>query len=815
MATLKALFTLTLDKAVTVPVPIKYETVDGTAVAGTDYTAATGTITFAAGETSKTITVLVNSRDAGSPEIVFSLKLTDPSTGLQIGDKSATCTIYTDEVVVESDYLARFNWIYDNLHNTSNGFFGPQTGANAFSVPRHISFKDPQIINEAPDYGGETVSETASFWVGLEAWKGYVSGVTGTADWSGFNNAWNKIDSVYVPSSTNQPIAVYTPASPADYTPEGNNVSDYPRMGQPTAPKGVDPLYDELKTTYGTMNVYLMHWIIDVEGDYGFRNGDGSKTNVFINTYERGMQESSFETVTHPCWNDWANGGSQYGYEPLYTQGIQMYPAAPFDYGKKFSYTNAPDAEGRAIQWSFWANKFATEQGKAASISTSITKAKKMGDYMRYNLFDKYFRQIGNNQVGGTSAAPYASCHYLVNWYAAWGGEIPAAGAKGSWSYRIGSSECHQGYQSPDTAYFMATGGGGMTPLSPSAGDIWKGSLYRQIEMIRWLQSPEGAIAGGVSNSVDAQYLTPTDGRQNARFYGMTYTYSPVWHDPVSNKWAGFQAWGHGRTANLYLEVATLTTPVATDIKGNLEIILDRLVGWFMRHTTVDATTFAVPSDLSWESATQVTGQTATAPNHEGVYEYLPSLTWPGTGTPDYASFWNASTVPNPNLHCEVLTTSHDLGVASSLAYLLITYAKAKDLQGKFTTTIPNSDGKTPEDAFNLAKSLLDCMWDNFRDDIGIAVSEDQTALKRLGDALYIPSNFSGTMPNGDVVAPGSTGISIRSFLKSDPSWPAVDAYIKNPSTAPVPTMTYHRFWAQAEFAMSNAALYRYFNDKL
>lgn len=302
-----------------------------------------------------------------------------------------------------------------------------------------------------------------------------------------------------------------------------------------------------------------------------------------------------------------------------------------------------------------------------------------------------------------------------------------------------------------------------MSPLSPSAGDIWKGSLYRQIEMIRWLQSPEGAIAGGVTNSYDGAYVSPTDGRQNAKFYGMNYIYSPVWHDPVSNKWAGFQAWGQGRTADLYLEVADKTTPIATDIKGNLEIILDRLVGWFMRNTTVSSTTFAVPSDLSWESATPIAGQTTTSPNHEGVYEYLPTMTWPGTGTPNYAAFWSNSSVPNPNLHCTVLTTSHDIGVASSLAYLLITYAKAKQLQNKFTTVIPNSDNKTPEDAMNLAKDLLDCLWNNFRDDIGIALSEPQAGLKRLGDALYIPANFSGTMPNGDVVAPGSTGISIRS----------------------------------------------------
>lgn len=797
-----AVFDVSLSRAYSESVSVVYNTQDGTAKAALgDYTATTGTLVFAPGEITKQVTVPVRADDIAREPGSFTVLLTKPTNATLLQD--------TGIMVIPGDpnsYLSRFNFIYDAVHTPANKYFGPQTGENPQIMPMHIAGIDSKIINEAPDTGGESVSETASFWVGLEAWKGMVSG-----NWDGYTNCWNVIDTHYVPSDDNQPVGVYDITSPADYTPEGDLPSDYPRLSQPTAAKGIDPLYDELTSTYGKSQVYLMHWLIDVDGDYGFKNGDNSRVNVYINTYERGKQESSFETVTHPCWNDWTNGGSIYGYDPLYSKGAQWYTDAEYDWGKKWSYTNAPDAEARAIQWAYQAKKFATEQGKDTVITDATNKARKMGDYLRYNLFDKYFRQIGNNLVGGTSSNPYSSCHYLINWYAAWGGEIPTGANPASWGYRIGCSEAHHGYQSPISAYALATGGGGMKPLSPSAGDIWKGSLLRQIEMIRWLQSPEGAIAGGVTNSWNSRYEVPTDGRAEAKFYGMVYTYSPVWHDPPSNKWAGFQCWGHGRTADLFLEVADKTTALAVAIRPNLEVILDKLVNWFLLNTRFqDTGGFVVPSDLSWASTTQVEGQTTTSPNTEGVFEYLPSLNWDSNG--DYSKFWDESTVPNPNLHCSIVSYSADLGVASSLAYLLITYAQAKRLMNKFTTTIPNSTF-TPKDAYLCAKKLLDRIWLNNKDSYGIGISETRADYTRYADKVYVPTQFTGTMPNGDPINQSSTFISLRTFLKNDSRWPEVQAYINSPTTVSAPVFTYHRFWAQAEYAISCAAMYRYFDD--
>ena len=55
-----ATFTVTLDFPRTTPITVNYATANGTALAGTNYTATSGMLTFAPGQKSRTITVAVN-----------------------------------------------------------------------------------------------------------------------------------------------------------------------------------------------------------------------------------------------------------------------------------------------------------------------------------------------------------------------------------------------------------------------------------------------------------------------------------------------------------------------------------------------------------------------------------------------------------------------------------------------------------------------------------------------------------------------------------------------------------------------------------
>ena len=85
-------FVVTLDPAADGTVTVDYRTADGTATAGDDYTAMSGTLRFEAGETTKTVSVLVadDTGDDGGETLTLTL---DNASGARLGDAEATGTI--------------------------------------------------------------------------------------------------------------------------------------------------------------------------------------------------------------------------------------------------------------------------------------------------------------------------------------------------------------------------------------------------------------------------------------------------------------------------------------------------------------------------------------------------------------------------------------------------------------------------------------------------------------------------------------------------------------------------------------------------
>ncbi len=91
-------FTVNLSAAASSPVTVNYATANGTATAGSDYTAISGVLTFAAGEISKTVTVAVLGDTLVEADETFTLTLSNPS-GASLGSISTTtATIVNDDI---------------------------------------------------------------------------------------------------------------------------------------------------------------------------------------------------------------------------------------------------------------------------------------------------------------------------------------------------------------------------------------------------------------------------------------------------------------------------------------------------------------------------------------------------------------------------------------------------------------------------------------------------------------------------------------------------------------------------------------------
>jgi Calx-beta domain/RTX calcium-binding nonapeptide repeat (4 copies) len=97
---------------------IQYATSDGTAIAGSDYTAATGTLTFAAGETAKTLTIAIRNDNTAEPSETLQITLTNAVGSLLGTQKQMALTITDDDPIappptpavsaIDSNSVAKF-----------------------------------------------------------------------------------------------------------------------------------------------------------------------------------------------------------------------------------------------------------------------------------------------------------------------------------------------------------------------------------------------------------------------------------------------------------------------------------------------------------------------------------------------------------------------------------------------------------------------------------------------------------------------------------------------------------------------------------
>jgi YVTN family beta-propeller protein len=156
-ASSKLWFVVALSSPSTSPVRVRYRTVDGTAVGGTDYKAASGTVTIPAGSptSSFAITVKPVQISPNGATKAMSVVLSRPG-GATLGTSSATGTIYPDpytaprsgaldDAVVSPD--SRFAYITNSSANDVE-VLNIRTGR--YSAPINIG-SDPTSLDITPD----------------------------------------------------------------------------------------------------------------------------------------------------------------------------------------------------------------------------------------------------------------------------------------------------------------------------------------------------------------------------------------------------------------------------------------------------------------------------------------------------------------------------------------------------------------------------------------------------------------------------------------------------------------------------------------
>ena len=698
---------------------------------------------------------------------------------------------YATEGGANESYAAMFESLYADVmtNGQKNGYLSSQNnGGDSFGIPYHA--KETLVI-EAPDYGHETTSEAMSYIAWIAAMhdvlveKGQISGS------NDLDKAWTTLEAI-IPGwskATSDKLEYGTiwkqERLKADTAEEGDLPDAYP-TSQPGV-EAINPYYSIFKSAYGSDNgYYLMPWLADVDDWYGFGGGNGKFT--FINTFQRGEQESCFETVPHPCIEDLKYGNTDKegdngnGIKAIFN-GLNKVPS-------QYSFTNAPDAEDRAIQAIYFANRYGVNTGELSAL------AGKMGDQCRNDMFDKYYKAIGKgtkitDSSAGAGTGSNSSQHFLMAWYTSWGGAYKASYGNYGWAWQIGCSHSHQFYQNPLAAYALCYDSkinAGMK--AKDATSDYEESLKRQLEMYLWLQSVDGPFAGGCTNSWRGRYETYPSG--HATFYDMAYVPHPVYADPGSNHWIGNQVWSTQRLAELYYDVVTNGDKTGgmkvggLSIEDALDALLSRWIEWFEENTKFDYTdpetgkymSYAIPSNLDW-------GKDDTD------YTCTPD-TWTGTYDPN----------GNQSLTCKITGYGQgDIGCVSSLCNTLIYYAAAKGVDAKYASQEGSS---VAEKGLYLANRLLSKQWEGGRDDIGLAYEDCNGSLKRVfKQEVYIPDYYKGEMPDGSKLEPGATFLSIRESYKKDPMFQELQEVYEATGETEDYKFKLHRFWHMGDALMS------------
>ena len=154
-------FTVSLSRAPAAPISVDYRTGDGTAAAGEDYTAASGTVTFLPTQQTKTVSVSLLDDGESEDDETFTLTLSNPSVG-RLSDAQATGLI-TDDDVEETDDEGDDASEEDTARDGATDLGDiTDTGKAAYSPLQSLDGED-----ETTDWFRFTITESRKVMLGL------------------------------------------------------------------------------------------------------------------------------------------------------------------------------------------------------------------------------------------------------------------------------------------------------------------------------------------------------------------------------------------------------------------------------------------------------------------------------------------------------------------------------------------------------------------------------------------------------------------------------------------------------------------------
>ncbi|MBB4128700.1 uncharacterized protein YhjY with autotransporter beta-barrel domain [Xanthomonas translucens] len=155
--TTTATFTVSLSAASGQTVTVNYATADGTATAGSDYVARSGTLTFAPGTTAQGVAVTVNGDTTVEPNETFSVSLSGASNAT-VARATGTGTINNDDAVVTvgpaSLPAATAGTAYSQNLSASGGTAPYTFAVSAGTLPAGLTLNAAGVLSGTPTSSG-------------------------------------------------------------------------------------------------------------------------------------------------------------------------------------------------------------------------------------------------------------------------------------------------------------------------------------------------------------------------------------------------------------------------------------------------------------------------------------------------------------------------------------------------------------------------------------------------------------------------------------------------------------------------------------